>query len=248
MYYLDCISGVSGDMLLATFLDQHDVEVPKVLGMLEKAGGVMAPTKVTTAIKDVLGTKARVLSVEFTTHGHHIDGLELKRHLENACNVIGLGPGKKFALDCIDDLLHAECRVHNEALDRIHLHETGTPDTLVDLCGMGYFYERMGLDREGVWATPISVGGGSVRISHGLVEVPAPATRLLLEGLRFMGGPVQAELATPTGVAIIRNLVKGFVDTIPDGSKVLGQATGSKRFEMEHFVNVLRLHRGEWNG
>ena len=244
MYYIDCAGGVAGDMLLGAFLDQHDVDRARTVSSLEGAAAVMAPTKITTSIVDVLGTKARMIQVEFPHTRHHISGLELRSYIEKACDVLGLVSGKAFALECLDDILHAECRVHNEPLNEIHLHETGTPDTIVDLCGVGLFYEKMDLAREGVQATPISVGAGKLRISHGLVDVPAPATRLLLEGLRFNAGPVPSELATPTGIAVLRNLVKGFVDRIPEDAITLGVSTGTKRFETERFVNILRLCRG----
>jgi hypothetical protein len=243
MYIIDCSGGVAGDMLLGAFLDQRDVDIPGTLALLEASAGVMAPTSIKTSVVDVLGFRARMVQVTFERPHHHILGLELRDHLNRACDLIGLGLGKAFALGCLDDILHAECRVHNEPLEHIHLHETGTPDTIVDLCGVGFFYERMSLGGEAVKATPISVGGGKVRISHGLVDVPAPATRLLLEGLCFNAGPVQSELATPTGTALVRNLAKGFIEKMPEDAETLGSATGTKRFTEAGFQNVLRLCR-----
>jgi uncharacterized protein (DUF111 family) len=246
MYFLDCSGGVSGDMLLSAFIDSlDDTRIGEVIQVLETAGGVMFPTKVATRTVDVLGTEARIMDITFEPgHHHHIKGLELRRHLETALERLGLTQGREFALKCLDTILEAECRVHSETLEEIHLHETGSPDTLVDLCGMAYFYEKLDLRKEEVRATPVSVGSGKVRIAHGLVDVPAPATRLILEGMKYEPGPVNDELATPTGVALLKNLIKDFVDSVPHETVLVGRGTGTKRFDEQGFINILKLFRG----
>jgi uncharacterized protein (DUF111 family) len=247
MYFLDCSGGISGDMLLSAFIDSlDDTGIGEVIQVLETAGGIMSPTKVATRIIDVLGTEARILDITFEhgDHHHHIKGLELRHHLETALEHLGLTSGKKYALKCLDTILEAECQVHSATLGEIHLHETGSPDTLVDLCGMAYIYEKLDLRKEEVRATSLSVGSGKVQIAHGLVDVPAPATRLILEGMKYEPGPVNDELATPTGVALLKNLIKGFVDSVPHETVLVGRGTGTKRFDEQGFINVLKLFRG----
>jgi len=248
MYFLDCSGGVSGDMLLSAFIDASN-DKEGILGILTTAGSVMSPTNVSTRTIDVLGTEARILDIEFQEPGHdHIHGVELRSNLETALDKLGLTTGKTYALNCLDTILKAESVVHNEPIETIHLHETGSADTLVDLCGMGYFFEHLDLLDNEVLATPVSVGSGNINISHGIVDVPAPATKLILEGMQYNPGPVEDELATPTGVALLKNLIKGFVDCVPPDAVPIGRGTGTKRFREQGFVNVLALYRGNTNG
>lgn len=245
MYYLDCCGGVSGDMLLSTFIDANLDDVSGIIEVLEKAGSIMSPTKIQLKEIDVLGTRAKILKIDFEQEHHHIHGLQLKENLVKALDLLELSKGREFAIACIDTILEAESVVHEEPIETIHLHETGSPDTLVDICGMAYFYEMMNLDENPVLATPISVGDGRVRIAHGIVDVPAPATALILQGMQTRRGPVMDELATPTGAAVLKNLIKDFVDCVPSGAVPLGRGTGTKRFDPEGFVNVLGLYRGD---
>ena len=248
MLYLDCYGGVSGDMLLSVFLDSIDEDTGRkeAIGAMEIAGSVMSPTTISTRTIDVHGTKARILDIRFEQdhHHHHIKGLEIRGHLDEALRRIGASQeGRTWGLACLDTILEAECYVHKEPLEEIHLHETGSPDTLVDICGMVYFYDKMALEDEEVLATPVSVGKGKVKIAHGIVDVPAPATAVILEGMHYRSGPVDAELATPTGAAVLKNLIKGFVDAVPNTAVPIGRGTGTKRFDAG-FINVLNLHRG----
>lgn len=132
------------------------------------------------------------------------------------------------ALEALKLLEEAERMVHGEA--RGHLHELGSADTLFDVVAAPLLIERAHLAGCEILSTPVAVGRGSIRIAHGVVSVPAPAARALLKlrGIPFRLGPVEGELATPTGLAVLAALAKTFVEETPPGRVVrLGYGAGS---------------------
>jgi hypothetical protein len=149
--------------------------------------------------------------------------------------------GKDRARHLFDRLAEAEAAIHDVPLDRIHLHEVGALDSIIDIVGVVYGMEWLGLDE--VMASPLNVGSGTVKCAHGTFPVPAPATARLLRGVPIYAGEVQAELVTPTGALLMTEYARSFGPLPLMRVDVIGYGAGDREFKGH--PNVLRLLVGE---
>ena len=150
---------------------------------------------------------------------------------------------KKTSIKVFEKIAEAEAKVHGKNLDEIHFHEVGASDAVADVIGSVYAYYSLGFDKQKIIGLPIAVGGGRVKSAHGTIPVPAPAVLEILKGVEIIGGPVESELATPTGCAIYMELcdeIKEFIPSIKP--KKVGYGAGRKDFS---HPNVLRIIEGE---
>ena len=147
------------------------------------------------------------------------------------------------ALDAFELLGRAEASVHGVDLNGTHFHEVGADDAVADIVGAALLLDDLGVER--VVATPVAVGGGTVEMSHGTYPVPAPATTEIASrtDLRIVGGPVDRELLTPTGAAILGAVAEG-VDAVPD-LNVERAGYGAGDADLERHPNVLRALVGD---
>jgi uncharacterized protein (TIGR00299 family) protein len=152
----------------------------------------------------------------------------------------GLAPAvRERALRLFARLGEAEAKAHGVALDRVHFHEVGAVDSIVDLVGAAAAVEHLAPRR--LTCGPVNVGSGRVRTAHGELPVPAPATAELLQGVPIYGGP-GGELTTPTGAVLLAELVDGYADLPPLVLEATGYGLGRKDLPMQ--PNILRLLRG----
>jgi len=148
----------------------------------------------------------------------------------------------------LDSLFKAEASVHGKLVDNIHLHELSSVDTLIDILGVTKALENIGCFHEDfkVYCSRLPLGGGKVKTAHGMLAVPAPATAKILEHTEIIiqNGPIDGELVTPTGAALLVNLIPICKEYF-DGFKLknIGYSTGQKNFI--DFPNVLRIFFGE---
>jgi len=251
---LDLRCGVSGDMLLSALLDMYSrgSEAGPVLEMLSACGSVISETRVRKKMVKRSGGPATGLDVDFERFdGSKMTGKRMMDLMDEALSLSDCDDlGKRLAKRMLRTLLESEMAVHGaRSFDDLHLHETATPDTLVDMIGISHLYSEMELDGEWIAATPISLGMGTLGTEHGVHDIPVPAVRHMLRGLPARLGPVNGELATPTGLATARSIVEIWMDEgdVPDGSvipgEVLGRGAGSR--EYPSFENVLKIIRGE---
>lgn len=233
--YLDCFSGISGDMLLGALIDAG---VP-LQGLRTALGslGVDAATQPDALIWTERVDRAGVAATRFRVRGedertiapaqaaaHHHDHQapghthaagpqgasrgtghdHVHRSIAEIAHLIGqsalTAAGKARAISLFTRLGEVEAAIHGTTLDQVHLHEVGALDSIVDIVGAVHALEVLGMDR--IVCSPLNVGGGMVRSSHGLYPVPAPATTRLLEGAPIYSGPQQGELVTPTGALL----------------------------------------------
>jgi uncharacterized protein (TIGR00299 family) protein len=138
-------------------------------------------------------------------------------------------------------LAEAEAEVHGTTVQKVHFHEVGAVDAIVDIAGALAGLEALGVGS--VSASTLPLGGGSVDSEHGRIPVPAPATALLLRGVPVRGGPVEAELVTPTGAALLATLVKSWGDAPAFLLTAVGTGAGTREFP-DH-PNILRIFLGE---
>ena len=146
---------------------------------------------------------------------------------------------KETSLKVFERIGEAEAKVHSKSLDEIHFHEVGASDAVADVIGSIYAYYSLNLDKQKIIGLPIAVGGGRVNTAHGTIPVPAPAVVEILKDAKMVGGPVESELATPTGSAIYAEIcdeIKEFIPLI----KPEKAAYGAGRKDFDH-PNVLRI-------
>lgn len=147
---------------------------------------------------------------------------------------------KQDALEVFQSIAQAESHVHGVPMEEIHFHEVGTMDALADVTGVCLLMYL--LAPQEVLASSIATGSGMVRCAHGLLPVPAPATALLLEGIPTCAGPVETELCTPTGAALLRKFVTRFGTRPPMQLLGIGYGMGTKDFAA---ANCVRAFFGE---
>lgn len=233
MLYFDCFSGASGDMILGALIDAGaDFErIRSGLDTLGLSGYAASAEKV--AKKGILATRFLVSldpSVNQPHRGLH-EVLEVIRRGELPESV------KSASAQTFRRLAEAEAQVHGVTVDKVHFHEVGAVDSILDIVGVHLALHE--LAAESICASLLPLGSGTVRCAHGVLPVPAPATALLLKGALCYGGDADGELVTPTGAALITQLVQRFG---PMPSMILhriGYGCGTRDFSDR--ANVLRV-------
>ncbi len=174
-----------------------------------------------------------------TAETHHHRGFSLiAEKIERA----GLAPrAGEHATQIFRRLGEAEAKIHGVPLEKVHFHEVGALDSIVDIVGAAIGFDLLGIERFA--CSPINVGGGTVQTAHGLLPVPAPATADLLIGKPTYSGEIQRELATPTGAAIVSTLCETFGAQPRMNVTQIGYGAGAA--EIAGQPNVLRILIGE---
>jgi hypothetical protein len=266
--YFDCFSGASGDMVLGALIDAGVplADVRQALGSLAIDRETVWTERVTRA--GLRATKFCVHGEDVPAHAHDHDGEDAVPHshphhhadvpvetmhlhhgphrtLEEINRLIDgsalTASGKDRAKSLFHRLGEAEASVHGVPLDRVHLHEVGALDSIIDIVGAVYAMEAIGAAR--VVSSPLNVGAGMVRSTHGLYPVPAPATTLLLKGAPIYSGRQRAELVTPTGPLLITGYAESYGSAPAMRLDHVGHGAGSR--DLPDTPNVLRVLVGD---
>jgi pyridinium-3,5-bisthiocarboxylic acid mononucleotide nickel chelatase len=281
--YLDCFSGISGDMFLGALVDAGipaslleeavralEVEAELKIGRVNRSG--IHATKV-----DVYSHGERDLPREVRCEHDHEQGHGVPphahrhspephehRHAESDSASARSGPekqpargleeirriisraklresSKRTSIEIFEALALAEARIHQVPVDRVHFHEVGAVDAMVDIVCAAVGAEALAVDE--LLGSPLNLGSGSVRCAHGTFPVPAPATLELLKGVPVYSSGVQAELVTPTGAAIVKTLVRRFLPFPPMQVDKVGYGAGTR--DLAGQPNVCRITVGE---
>ena len=259
--YLDCFSGISGDMFLASLIDagvppklfEETVAAVNIGAHLEisrvNRSGISA-TKVDVMVNGEKDSP-RQTQVEAATspehshtHSHHHEhhhsrGLSEIREIIRQAAITD--SAKTTAIAIFEKLGHAESKIHNLPIEQIHFHEVGAADALVDIVCAAVGTEALAVDE--IICSPLNVGGGTVECAHGTFPLPAPATIELLKGAVVYSSGLQAELVTPTGAAIVAALAKRF-SAFPE-MKIEKTGYGAGTRDFPGHANVLRITTGE---
>lgn len=238
---IDPAAGISGDMTLGALLS---LGVPAA--WLGELPGRLGLRNVGVSVRDVSRSGVQCKQVEFAIpeqpHGRHV--AELIALVEKAPVS---GWVKERAIAAFRLVGEAEGRVHGVSAEKVHLHEVGAVDAVLDIVGSIEGFEQLGV--EGIYHLPVAVGSGWVEAAHGRLPVPAPATAILLEGLEIATGgsasPVEGEATTPTGAALLRVLSAG---PPPDRWRIAGSGWGAGQRDPQHYPNALRIVVGETAG
>jgi uncharacterized protein (TIGR00299 family) protein len=233
--YLDCSSGISGDMFLAALIDAG-APVDRLFSELKKLPLGFYEFKRTRALRGgVVGTRVDIQVPGKQPHRHLAD---IQALLEQASL-----PGKAAAraLKIFMHLAEVEGKLHNVPPNKIHFHEVGAVDAVLDIVGTCVGMEL--LEISDLVCSPLNVGSGRVNAAHGSLPVPAPATAELLKGIPVYSTGVEGELVTPTGAALVAALASGFGPLPPMKVEKIGYGAGEKDFASH--PNIARLFVGE---
>lgn len=232
--YFDCFSGISGDMALGALVDLGiDIAIlRKELDKLGISGYSISAKKVDK--NHISGTKVDIDAKEGQKHRglKDINGIIDKSTLDQDIKDLS----KKIFLR----LAEAESRVHNTEIEKIHFHEVGSLDAIIDIVGIAIGLKILNVDK--IYCSNLHVGSGFVRCAHGVMPVPAPATIELLKGVPAYSTDVKGELVTPTGAAVITSIAADFGGMPQMRVDKVGYGAGKSDFE---HPNLLRIVIGE---
>ena len=237
--YFDCYSGISGDMILGALVDLgvDPGKIRKALKTLDLKGYKLKTSRVQRGL--IAGTKAQV-SVEKSQHSHHPARKysDIKKLIANSDLS---STAKKNSQEIFKRIARVEAAIHNTTMEKIHFHEVGAVDSIVDIVGGVVAIESLELDK--VYASPLNVGEGFVQCAHGCLPVPAPATVKLLQGVPVFSSGIKKELTTPTGAAMIGFYADKF-GSFP-AMKIVSDGYGAGDHIIPEMPNMLRVVLGE---
>lgn len=233
--FFDCSSGISGDMCIGALLSAGASfeKFQKELAKIRLKGVRVSVSKVKRAGMEALKFDVRIekktATLSLPQMNKLIGASSLPEHI------------KKKGILIIKDIFTAEAKVHGTAPEKVHLHELGSPDTVIDVMGTLICLDLLGINE--VYSSPLNLGGGFIKTEHGKLAVPAPATVRLLEGVPVHSTGIKYELVTPTGAALVRNLARNFGNMPLMRLEKSGSGAGTRDFE--EVPNILRVFIGE---
>jgi len=242
LIYFDCFAGVSGDMILGALVDAglDPGVLRRELAKLDLPGYEL---RVTRAVKNgIQGTRVRVKV-------NHHDGPHTRssqrhhhgRHLKEISHLIRTSRlstwVKDHSLLVFRRLAEAEARIHGISPGKVHFHEVGAVDSIVDIVGTCIGIEALGIDA--VYASAVPLGQGFVNCQHGTLPVPAPATLELLRGKPVRQTEITSELVTPTGAAVLVSLSESFGPMPPVTIEAIGYGAGTRDLEIPNMLRVV---------
>ena len=234
--YLDCISGISGDMTLGALVDAG-IDLAALQAGIDSLG--FPNIRLTSEEVKRRGFRAaKVKVVHEPEHAH--------RHLHHITEKIDASsvltpPQKDLAKRIFTCIGEAEAKVHGTTIRKVHFHEVGAVDSIADIVGCAVGLSMLGVDR--IVCSPVPTGTGHIEIEHGRVSVPAPATAEILRGVPLAPSAVVCELTTPTGAAIVKTVADEFGPLPAMTIQTIGLGAGDR--DMKEQPNILRLIVGE---
>ncbi len=235
--YFDTIAGISGDMTLAAFVSAG-VRVDELVTELSKLNLTGFEVEASHIERSgIVATKIDIIVSDPPRYRRHLKDINLLIDGSSLSDNV-----KTTAKKIFYELAIAEAKVHNSTIEKIHFHEVGAVDSLVDIVGTAICLEKLGI--EAVYSSPVKVGqGGFVKTQHGAMPIPTPATMEVLRGYPILLTDISFELTTPTGAAIIKALSRGTLALERLTVESIGYGAGTK--ELERIPNILRVLIGE---
>ena len=236
--YFDCFAGAAGDMLLASLLELGIdlIELENALASMELGRYRLHAKKVQK--KGLAATSFQVEALE-KQHFRHLP--QITSIINNSALPTGV---KEKSIDAFARLAKAEAHVHGVSMEKIHFHEVGALDTIIDICGFFWALDKLKIER--VLASPLPAGRGWINSQHGPLPLPAPATMQLLAARKvpLVSSSLEKELVTPTGAALLCAAVESFGGFPAFTLEKVGCGAGNSDFPIP---NLLRAHLGTVN-
>ena len=235
--YLDTIAGIAGDMTMSAFVSAG-LSIDELSDELKKLGLEGFELMGTHVMRNSISAVHIDVVISHTPHYH--------RHLKDIYSIIDksmLSPRVKETAKSVFHVIgEAEAKVHNTTLEKIHFHEVGALDSIVDIVGAAICLEKFGVEH--VYTSPVRLGsGGLVKTQHGTMPTPAPATMEILKNYPAVLTDIPEELTTPTGAGIVKALSSGVLDDEVIHVETIGYGSGTKEFGQ--IPNLLRVVIGE---
>jgi pyridinium-3,5-bisthiocarboxylic acid mononucleotide nickel chelatase len=233
--YLDMVNGISGDMTLASLLD---LEIPEEI-FLEELSKLNLDNeyeiKVTSKeVNGIIGKNVEVIIKDNNISHNHRNLIDIYDIIDKSQLSESV---KELSKNMFMTIAKAEAKVHGTTIDKVHFHEVGAVDSIVDIVGCSILIDILNIDK--VYASTIPLGSGFVKCDHGIIPVPAPATIEILKGAKVKLNNVRGECTTPTGAAIAKTLVTEFVDDIEFEVRKIGYGMGKKEFEVPNILRAI---------
>lgn len=264
--FIDCGTGIAGDMLTAALLEAACSSAPgrgidyakaeDFIARFHEAGIPGVEMRVSGAVKQgITGTRVRILvngeeegygggHVHDHEHGHHHHHHHAHRSMKEVEEIInGLALDDEVKTDVLNVyrlIAEAEGQVHGEPAGEVHFHEVGTMDAIADVTAVCMLIHEIAAER--IAASPMATGYGTVHCAHGVLPVPAPATAVLLQGMPSYAGDIEGELCTPTGAALVKHFAQEYTQMPQMSTEATGCGLGTKEFEK---ATCLRVFLGE---
>jgi uncharacterized protein (TIGR00299 family) protein len=232
--YFDCFSGIAGDMVLGALIDLG-VDVSFLRNELKKLplSGYHISVK-TVECNHIAATDVTVTVTEDQHHRSLSDIIDLLKCSKLAPEV------KKHSQNIFNNLGRAEAKIHRVDVEKVHFHEVGAVDSIIDIVGSAIGIASLGIEK--IYCSPLPLGHGFVSCEHGILPLPAPATVELLRGIPVYTVDRKQETVTPTGAAIMMTLTNQFGEM--PAMKISRIGYGSGKIQSE-YPNVLRVFLGE---
>lgn len=234
LLYLDCFSGIAGDMLIGALLE---LGVDFAWFQQRLSTLPLGEVQLTAQRVKKKGFAATKFDVSFPPQHAH-------RHLSDIEKMLDGGQLDPAVVDLAKRIFRrlgqAEASVHGSTLEKVHFHEVGAIDSIIDIAGIALCLEHLKIEQ--IFCSPVTLGFGTIEIAHGKVSVPAPATALLLAGMPVVAGEQMGELSTPTGAAVLAEFANPTVGLPWMEIQGVGMGAGTK--DLPHQPNVVRAYLG----
>ena len=228
-------SGIAGNMIIGALVDLG-ANKDELKEIMEKSAEAFGKVKVSFNKISKHGIDSTFCHVEMIEHQPPVNYPEFIEKIESLDIDEKV---KETSINVFERIAKAESKVHGKTLQTVHFHEVGASDAVADVIGSIYAYYSLNLNQQKIIGLPIAVGGGRVKTAHGTIPVPAPAVLEILKDANIVGGPVDSELATPTGSAIYAEICDEISEFIPPVKpKKIAYGAGKKDFD---HPNILRI-------
>ena len=231
-------SGISGNMVIGALIDMG-LDTEPVIDVMEYYASYFGEVEVDIKKVKKAGISACYVNVKCNDKGpikynDLLEVLERVEHPEVTKSIFN------FSKRVFRTLAEAEARVHGTTIEKVHFHEVGCADAVADIIGASYSFHKLGMDDKRVYGMPVALGGGRVEGMHGIISIPAPATLEILRNIPTFGGPVDRELTTPTGAALLVNMVDEFTSFYPFlTNKKIGYGAGKLELPFPNIIRIL---------
>jgi uncharacterized protein (TIGR00299 family) protein len=231
--YFDCFAGASGDMILGALMDAG-LAVDALKAEIDKLGLTHYDLQLKKVLKRGIGGSQAVVVVDEDHHSHH------HRHLAHIREIISTSTLDKAvkaeSIRIFERLAEAEAKAHRTSVEKVHFHEVGAMDAIIDVVGAVAGFALLGIQK--IYCSPLHLGTGTVKCAHGILPVPAPATAELVKGFPVYATGVDGELLTPTGAAILTTLAAAFGPMPPMSVQNIGYGAGTADPSIPNFLRV----------
>jgi uncharacterized protein (TIGR00299 family) protein len=232
--YFDCFSGICGDMILGALINLG-LDINYLKKELEKLNFSGYEIDVKKVEKNHISSSDVYITVK--KDQHHRSLTDINKLIDDSSLDEDV---KKTSKEIFLKLGEAESKIHNTSIDKIHFHEVGAVDSIIDIVGAVIGLKKLGVEQ--VFCSHLPLGNGFVRCSHGIIPIPAPATVELLKDIPVYQTDIDHEMVTPTGAAVITTVADSFGEMPLMKIKKVGYGSGKIKSEKP---SLLRVFLGE---